>query len=72
MSGVSGGSGEHVVHVVKARVGYIELPNGHPVVFAEFLELENHPSRLGMAQLDDVMGELATAVYESFTSPPSR
>ncbi len=60
------------IQVVKALAGYIELPNGRLIAFAEFLEFENRSGAEGMARADQVMGEIAAVVYESFASPSSR
>jgi hypothetical protein len=53
------------MQVIKALAGYIELPNGRSVVFAEFLELENGAGNISVEQADQVMGEIAAAVFES-------
>jgi D-alanyl-D-alanine carboxypeptidase/D-alanyl-D-alanine-endopeptidase (penicillin-binding protein 4) len=47
----------------KALAGYIELPNGQTVTFAEFMELD---ANVVPVETDEAMGEIVTAVYETF------
>lgn len=63
-TGVSLGAG-NVAHVDKALAGFIELPNRHFLVFAVFLEFDDPRGLAGVRQLDEVMGEIASVVYES-------
>ncbi len=55
-------------NLVKALAGYLELPDGRYIVFAEFLELEGVRGFKGFDPIDQVMGEIASAVYESLAS----
>ena len=56
-------------NIAKALAGYIELPDGHFIVFAEFLDLQGIRGFKGLGPIDQVMGEIATAVYDSLTAP---
>ncbi len=56
------------VNLVKALAGYLELPDGRFIVFAEFLEMEGVRGFKGFDPIDQAMGEIASAVYESLTS----
>jgi serine-type D-Ala-D-Ala carboxypeptidase/endopeptidase (penicillin-binding protein 4) len=55
----------NAAHVNKALAGFIELPDGRFLVFAVFLEMENQRGLEGVEQLNQVMGEIASVVYES-------
>src|SRR5262249_52538831 len=63
-SGGSLGPG-NIAHVDKALAGFIELPDGRFIVFVEFLALDAPIGPEGIRQLDHVMGEIASVVYES-------
>ncbi|HXY37708.1 MAG TPA: D-alanyl-D-alanine carboxypeptidase/D-alanyl-D-alanine-endopeptidase [Planctomycetaceae bacterium] len=56
------------VDLAKALAGYIELPDGRLIVFAEFLDLQGMKGFKGFAPFDQVMGEIASAVYDSLAS----
>jgi D-alanyl-D-alanine carboxypeptidase len=55
-------------NLVKALAGYLELPDGRYIVFTEFLEMEGVRGLKGFDRFDQVMGEIASAVYESLAS----
>jgi serine-type D-Ala-D-Ala carboxypeptidase/endopeptidase (penicillin-binding protein 4) len=61
---------KNAMRAVKALAGYMELPDGRLVVFAEFLELEDQRGPRGVEPLNQVMGEIASVVYESLVSQP--
>jgi D-alanyl-D-alanine carboxypeptidase/D-alanyl-D-alanine-endopeptidase (penicillin-binding protein 4) len=63
-------SGKNGVRVIKALAGYIELPDGRFIAFAEFLEMEDQRHFKGLEPFDQVMGQIASAVYESLVSRP--
>jgi D-alanyl-D-alanine carboxypeptidase/D-alanyl-D-alanine-endopeptidase (penicillin-binding protein 4) len=63
-SGGSLGPG-NTIHVDKALAGFIELPDGRFIVFVEFLAIDGQISLEGIRQFDQVMGEIASVVYES-------
>jgi serine-type D-Ala-D-Ala carboxypeptidase/endopeptidase (penicillin-binding protein 4) len=63
-SGGSLGPGD-TIHVDKALAGFIELPDGRFIVFAEFLAIDGQFSLEGIRQFDQVMGEIASVVYDS-------
>jgi PBP4 family serine-type D-alanyl-D-alanine carboxypeptidase len=48
----------------RALAGFIELPDGHFIVFATFLEVESQANE-DPGKLTGVMGEIASVVYES-------
>jgi serine-type D-Ala-D-Ala carboxypeptidase/endopeptidase (penicillin-binding protein 4) len=56
------------VNIVKALAGYIELPDGRFVVFAEFLEQNGLSTFRGFDPFDQVMGELVGLVYDSLAA----
>lgn len=60
------GMAQPIMHIQKALAGFIELPDGRLVAFAEFLEYDNRGGDIEPA--NQVMGELAAAVYEYLTS----
>jgi len=62
---------KRAMQVVKALAGFIELPNGRFNVFAVFLEFENQSGFQGVEQLNEVMGEITSVVYESLVSRPN-
>lgn len=56
----------------KALAGYIELPHGRWLTFAQFMKQETAPDTalsLG-AQAQEAMAEIATAVYETLAGSP--
>src|SRR5262245_17124569 len=53
------------LHVDKALAGFIELPDGRFIVFVEFLAIDGQFSFEDIRQFDQVMGEIASVVYES-------
>jgi D-alanyl-D-alanine carboxypeptidase/D-alanyl-D-alanine-endopeptidase (penicillin-binding protein 4) len=55
----------NVPHVDKALAGFIELPDGCFIVFAEFLAMDGQISLESVRRLDQVMGEIASVAYES-------
>jgi len=57
------------MQVVKALAGFIELPDRRFIVFAVFLEFENQSGLKGVEQLNEVMGEITSVVYESLVPP---
>jgi D-alanyl-D-alanine carboxypeptidase/D-alanyl-D-alanine-endopeptidase (penicillin-binding protein 4) len=65
------GPAKNAMHVSKALAGYMELPDGRLIVFAEFLELEDQRGPQGVEPLNQVMGEIASVVYESLVSRPN-
>jgi D-alanyl-D-alanine carboxypeptidase len=54
----------NAMQVVKALAGFIELPDRRFIVFAVFLEFENQSGLKGVEQLNEVMGEITSVVYE--------
>jgi PBP4 family serine-type D-alanyl-D-alanine carboxypeptidase len=70
MRSIAGNSGpaKNAMQVVKALAGFIELPDRRFVVFAAFLEFENQSGLKGVEQLNEVMGEITSVVYESSVS----
>lgn len=54
---------------IAALDGFIELPDGHFIVFATFLEI-NGQGQVDSAKLTGVMGEIASTVYESLVQQP--
>ncbi|MCC8250404.1 D-alanyl-D-alanine carboxypeptidase/D-alanyl-D-alanine endopeptidase [Saccharothrix luteola] len=67
MSAPNGGASVH-----KALAGYIELPNGRWLTFAQFMAQETASGTgHGLAgQAQEAMAEIATAVYETFARSP--
>ena len=63
------GLAKNAMQVVKALAGFMELPTRRFVVFAVFLEFENQSGLKGIEQLNDVMGEITSVVYESLAAP---
>jgi len=61
------GPAKNAMEVVKALAGFIELPDRHFIVFAVFLEFENQSGLKGVEQLNEVMGEIVSVVYESLS-----
>jgi D-alanyl-D-alanine carboxypeptidase/D-alanyl-D-alanine-endopeptidase (penicillin-binding protein 4) len=59
------GPAKNAMQVVKALAGFIELPDRRFMVFAVFLEFEDQRGFKGVEQLNQVMGEIASVVYES-------
>jgi hypothetical protein len=59
------------LHVDKALAGFSELPDGRFIVVAEFLAIDGQISLEGIRQLDQVMGEIASVVYESLAQSAS-
>jgi serine-type D-Ala-D-Ala carboxypeptidase/endopeptidase (penicillin-binding protein 4) len=70
---IAGNSGpaKNAMQVVKALAGFIELPDRRFIVFAVFLEFENQSGLKGVEQLNEVMGEITSVVYESLVSRPT-
>jgi serine-type D-Ala-D-Ala carboxypeptidase/endopeptidase (penicillin-binding protein 4) len=62
-SGINFGAG--TPHIDKALAGFIQLPDGRFIVFAEFLAIDGQISLEGIRQFDQTMGEIASVVYES-------
>ena len=58
-------SAKNGIRIAKALAGYLELPDGRFIVFAEFLAMEDQRDFKGLEPFDQVMGEIASAVYES-------
>lgn len=69
VAGPNPGATRHRPYVATALAGYIELPGGRLVAFAEFLEMEGTGRFKGIDPFQQVMGEIANAVYESLASP---
>jgi serine-type D-Ala-D-Ala carboxypeptidase/endopeptidase (penicillin-binding protein 4) len=61
------GPAKNAAQVFKALVGFIELPNGPLTVFGVFLEFEDQRGFAGVEQLNQVMGEITSVVYESLS-----
>jgi D-alanyl-D-alanine carboxypeptidase/D-alanyl-D-alanine-endopeptidase (penicillin-binding protein 4) len=65
-SGIAGSSSGGPLTVHKALAGFIELPSGRWLTFAQFMTAESTRERAmtlaGQAQ--EAMAEIATAVYE--------
>jgi serine-type D-Ala-D-Ala carboxypeptidase/endopeptidase (penicillin-binding protein 4) len=58
-------SAGNAAHIDKALAGFIKLPDGRFIVFAVFLEIEDQRGLEGVEQIEQVMGEIASVVYES-------
>jgi len=68
LAAVNSGTTKNAAQVFKALAGFIEPPDGQFVVFAVFLEFEDQRGFKAVEQLNQVMGEIASVVYESLAS----